>query len=237
MDKLQLLYGDNLILMDKIEIKHPKLIEIKEYGYEKYMSMVQYLTMTPQDVADILWFEMKIWYEDITQWELFISIFKENPLVYEAFEFFTGQKFELCATDRFYLYCKDLDINMNENLFMQMSSFIRSINFISSKTELDLCGNKRTKKYLLQQQYKKRTRKYKSNIDLTSMVSAMLWKSGIGEEIWNYPIYRVYEGYYRLHSIENYNHTMFGLYSGNIDTKKTKIDLEKINWSNIIDVN
>ena len=61
-----------------------------------------------------------------------------------------------------------------------------------------------------------------------------MWKYGIGEEIFNYPIYRIYEGYARLNALDNWDKTVTAYYAGTIDTEKTKINFEKINWSKIL---
>ena len=43
----------------------PKIKDIIELGYDTYMKYVSILITTKYDVADVLWFENKIWYEDI----------------------------------------------------------------------------------------------------------------------------------------------------------------------------
>jgi hypothetical protein len=68
---------------------------------------------------------------------------------------------------------------------------------------------------------------------LDNIISAVAWKSPnlSIKEIFDISIYQLYDGYFRLIKIDNYENTMRGLYSGSIDTSKTKIDFDKINWA------
>lgn len=74
LDNLSLLRGRNLKLTDDVFVIHPSLGDIEEIGYEKYSEYLFTLISTSLDVADILWFEMEIWYEDIkSEWDFFIQ--------------------------------------------------------------------------------------------------------------------------------------------------------------------
>ena len=73
MNKLQLFHGDSLILSDTLKVKHPKLIDIVD-DYETYQLHLSIMVSTSLDVADLLWVESKIWYEDIkSEWKFFIQ--------------------------------------------------------------------------------------------------------------------------------------------------------------------
>lgn len=72
-DSLSLLRGKDVYITDNIKLKHPTLGEIEEIGYDKYSEYLSCMISTSLDVADVLWFEMNIWYEDIKdEWEFFI---------------------------------------------------------------------------------------------------------------------------------------------------------------------
>ena len=74
LEGLSLLHGDDLKLTDTVSLKHPKLRDIVEIGENEYSTYLSSLCSTSVDVADILWFELKIWYEDIKdEWEFFIQ--------------------------------------------------------------------------------------------------------------------------------------------------------------------
>lgn len=87
MNNLSLQRGRGLFLNKNCYVKHPLLGEIEsldydkyeqglvsEYGYDKYNQLLYSLILTSKDLADILWFENQIWYEDIkSEWDFFIQ--------------------------------------------------------------------------------------------------------------------------------------------------------------------
>jgi hypothetical protein len=86
-NNLSLQRGKGLSLNSSCLIKHPTLGEIenlgfedyknglsKEYGYEKYSQLLYSIILTSKDLADVLWFENQIWYEDIEkEWDFFLQ--------------------------------------------------------------------------------------------------------------------------------------------------------------------
>ena len=66
------------------------------------------------------------------------------------------------------------------------------------------------------------------------MVSSLVVKGQKYDDVLNYSIYLIYELYYRLRKVDEWNNTMMALSNGNIDTKKNPIKWEKIDWSSII---
>ena len=74
MDRLSLIKGKPLNLLDNLYVKHPTLSEIENLGENKYYEYLSCLTATSVDVADILWFDLGIWYEDIeSEWDFFLQ--------------------------------------------------------------------------------------------------------------------------------------------------------------------
>lgn len=74
MDESKFMRGDSLDLTDKISVKHPTINDIINLGYHEYSQYLSVLTDTSLDVADILWSENHIWYEDIkSEWDFFIN--------------------------------------------------------------------------------------------------------------------------------------------------------------------
>jgi hypothetical protein len=70
--------------------------------------------------------------------------------------------------------------------------------------------------------------------NLPSIVSGLSWKSNLNIlEIGNLTIYQVYDGYYRMENIDHYNGILTGIYTGNIDSSKIK--LQESAWTKIID--
>lgn len=87
MNNLSLQRGRGLFLNKNCSVKHPTLGEIEnlgydlyeqglvnEYGYDKYSQLLYSIILNSKDLADMMWFENQIWYEDIkNEWEFFIQ--------------------------------------------------------------------------------------------------------------------------------------------------------------------
>ena len=248
MDRLQLYRGDSLKLLENLSIKHPTLAEVVDLGFGKYENYISILSMTTNSVADILWFDMNIWFEDISTWDLILSIWMNNNELQNALKWFTGHTFNVVESKGvMYLCNEEQNVFIHKENFFTIVDFLKDINMIQKEWDkidketekydlLSVAGNRQTKIIIMSNMNRKRKnpKKEEKRIDLASIVSSIDWKGCRGNEIWQYPIYRIYEGYMRLNTIDSYDKTLLGYYSGNIDTTKTKIDFDKINWSNII---
>jgi hypothetical protein len=184
---------------------------------------------------------MKIWYKDVTPWKLFIQLVVANPKVLDALEWFCGYPISLICDEKqeLSLFLPDVNYFVNEHTYMYISQFLRQINYVTPpklNSDVEKAGNKLTAKYLLEKQHARRQREIKDStqVDLASIVSLLQWEGKKSDEIWSFPIYRIYEGYMRLNLSDNYHKTMGMYYSGNLDLSKSKIDLDKLNWSQVI---
>ncbi|QWU14437.1 hypothetical protein SAMN04487895_101749 [Paenibacillus sophorae] len=70
--------------------------------------------------------------------------------------------------------------------------------------------------------------------NLHSLISGLAWKSHNISilDMEKLTIYQFYDGYFRLENIDHYNNIMMGIYSGNIDS--TKIKIQENTWTKII---
>ena len=130
------------------------------------------------------------------------------------------------------------NFQFTESFYLQMVEYLRQINDYHPDYYWKKCPTKRGKKMLLEQEYRRRESREKnnrkSNIDLGSLVSALIARGQPYKEIWDCPIYMIYDLYRRLSKVDEYNGTMRALYSGCIDTKKNPINWDKVNWAAII---
>ena len=75
MDELKLQSGEDYSYFS-LKFKHPTIREIAKLpnGFTEYSEMASVFTSSFKDIADILWFEGKIWYEDISsEWDFFVE--------------------------------------------------------------------------------------------------------------------------------------------------------------------
>lgn len=79
MNALQLYCGRPLKLAENVYVEHPKLNKLlndvgEKDAYSEYIKNLTLITTQSKDIADILWVENKIWYEDIkSEYEFFIQ--------------------------------------------------------------------------------------------------------------------------------------------------------------------
>ena len=79
MNALQLYSGRPLKLAENVYVEHPKLDKLLNNiggkdAYSEYMKNLTLIITQSKDIADILWVENKIWYEDIkSEYEFFIQ--------------------------------------------------------------------------------------------------------------------------------------------------------------------
>jgi hypothetical protein len=123
---------------------------------------------------------------------------------------------------------------MTEEKFDYIKKLIKIANNLSDPKEEYTAGNERARKFMeqLKKQRAETEKLKKPKINLHSIISAVGWKSKSFKFISELNIYQLYDGYYRLGYIDNYDNTMTGIYTGNIDGSKIK--LPDINWANII---
>ena len=283
LDELKLQKGYNYHFLGTT-FHHPTLQEIVdlENGYKEYSEMVYSLITSVKNIADILWCENKIWYEDIkSDWDFFtqreILTCRQMPVKIEldgdsfetegmflseattkALNYFLGQNFEYvflskqienseesqilfvaCMPDEEgLLVAKEDSLKFTEIYYNELNNFLVTINWVSTENEIDFTkgGNRYSKEYRLKQVYKKRKRNKKPNFTFGSIISSLIGSGISYEEIWKFPIYEVYECYYRLSKIKDYENTSYAYYAGNIDTKKHPIKWEEINWSSVLNI-
>jgi hypothetical protein len=125
---------------------------------------------------------------------------------------------------------------LTEDKFDYIKRLVRIANNIPEKKaeEEYKAGNERAKKFIekMKKQREEISKVKKQKINLHSMISAVGWKAESFDFISKLNIYQLYDGFYRLEVIDNYNYTMTGIYTGNIDGSKIK--LADVNWANII---
>lgn len=130
---------------------------------------------------------------------------------------------------------KDDGFRFTKDLYDKLSLYLCKINWIKRKYDFLKGGNKTAKKMILRNSYNQRKRrKGKEFFTFESMISSVVAKGVPYKDIWDYPIYFVYDQFYRYTKIEDYQNTMSALYAGGIDTDKNPIKWEEINWSSVI---
>lgn len=247
-DKLKLLAGLPIKIKNVGNIYPLTLREIAEIGVKKYNSYLNLLCFELEDLKSIGLDDTINKLKNISTFDIIAMNCCYNEkfknIAIEALSLFFKEEVNFINYKKghvnlafFYLGdVKDNRIIHKEN-FEDIKSVIRQQNLIQSnkdkKEEYNFANEAAKKMYEKIQKSRQKAPKPKSNIDLHSIISSVAWKCGVGiNEIWNLTIYQLYDAYYRLNVIDNYDNITSGVYAGTIDGKK--IDLRKHHWSNII---
>lgn len=236
MDYLNLLRGEDLVINDKLKVKHPTLEDIKNYGENLYFGFVSLFCTKPYDLMvelDDSGFD----YVDLTNYDVFLMLYQTGDYK-ECMKIFLGDydfKLYQDKNQQFFLYDEDKDVGIDNIVYEQISKFIKQMNIISDKTEFNP-ANKGARKFLIKNERRKRKRqKNKNNTEntshLTNQISALVWGNTSGynyNNIWNLYAYQFFDGLRRLQKIKDYNNIMNGVYTGNIDSKN--LNQEEIHW-------
>ena len=168
MDRLQLYRGDSLKLLENLSIKHPTLAEVVDLGFGKYENYISILSMTTNSVADILWFDMNIWFEDISTWDLILSIWMNNNELQNALKWFTGHTFNVVESKGvMYLCNEEQNVFIHKENFFTIVDFLKDINMIQKEWDkidketekydlLSVAGNRQTKIIIMSNMNRKR---------------------------------------------------------------------------------
>ncbi len=151
LDRMKLLRDKVYPVSDKINIKLYTLNEIYDIGFDVYDEHLSILLMRNYDIADILYFDYNIWYEDVTPFEVLLK----NKMWKEALEFFTGIDNLILATeDEGAKYISNYTPNIksedliiiDEEILLKIQNIIRVIHY-RKKEKHDL-DSKKTSKFV-----------------------------------------------------------------------------------------
>jgi hypothetical protein len=180
--------------------------------------------------------------ENYSNFQILLSVINQDDSFREFF--FYGLNLHLDTIPNFHemgiVYFGEFseDSILTEEKFEYIKRLVRIANNISNQEENDEYefGDEKAKA-LYESIRKKRelaAKLKKPKINLHSIVSAVGWKAQSFDFVSKLNIYQLYDGFYRLGYIDNYENTMTGIYTGNIDGSKIK--LADINWANIIEI-
>lgn len=237
-DELVAYADQDFVLCDKFHIHNPTLLEIKEYGEQKYWQEISVLTATPADEKLYL-FSLGIDYNTIQDFQLFLMLCKDGAipdtcLILPDINF----KNYICCPheDSLALYDEKTDTIITENDYIELTDYIRQIHGLKKNESRD--GNEHTKRRRLEIELERLQRKINSDIkdeyhsQLKTYISALTNQSGFKynwHDVWDLPINVFIDSLFRLQIIDRSKSLNQGLYSGNIDYNKIK-NKEEFNW-------
>lgn len=246
MNDMLLLRDKSYPINERISVKIYTLNEIMDIGYDKYLSHLSVMLLRNFDIADLLYYEQDIWYEDVTPMQTLLAC----PQWRESIYFFTGIKGleiaqkenEIFLTNMQNVSDKDFII-LDDKTIDSIREVLRAIHLMNiEKHMLEQASSKFVKKTIIKRQKydreKDESARFKEKITFSSIVESVAWRSeGSGINIlniWDLTIRQLYSGYQRICKLDKYNQLISGMYSGSLDLKKTNINLEDEFWANLL---
>ena len=246
-DELKLYRGDDYELPNGVKIKCPTLGDICDYGESEYLSMVSIFTATTIDRCAQL-DDMGIDYTQITNFQMFavfammLSNKKEDGKI-DTSLFFGDLDFssflhidcegELCLMNR-------EGIKFSEDIYEEMATYIRKMNGIP-QPQYKTVKSEFAKKQLIidaknDAEYQRKLLAFRGHHSTYQpYISALINHPNFKyrwDDVWSMKVYAFFDSLKRISIIDNANHIYQGLYSGCVEYKKVKKELD---WLKPID--
>ncbi len=235
-DRLQLYFGDDIIINDNIKLSQPKIGEIVEFGERHFYSVLSMLTCIPSDMKSELWDANKTDWQTVEDFDLFVML--TRGLTSKDTKLFLGDidlsEMTPCINqqnNQTCLYDEKTGILIDKIIYTKIVTYIREMFNIHPKIEK--AKNKRTFNVLIEDdRFRKslhKNEKYKSG--LMPLISSMLNSPGFKykkEELRDVGIVEFMDSVQRISTIVSTTALLQGMYSGMVDT--SKIPKEQFNW-------
>lgn len=234
MATLNLLYEHEYAINDKIKVVIPTVGQVLD-NEDEYYSMVTAFTAMPIDLMVQL-DDMKIDFEQITDYDLFIILFnglrlQNTSLILKDIDF---SKFILDIDEEkqeLFLIDEENNIKIDRSVYLQISAVLRKIHNI--KKNIRKPGNKDARDYMLKRAREKmkraKNRKTESQTEslIVALVNAPEFKYDY-QSVRDLTIYQFNKSLYQIVNRVDYNNRMVGIYTGNINPKDMSQD--DLNW-------
>ena len=205
-----------------------KLKEITNIGESNYNELLSVLLIDKENIEGLN-------DQEISNLELLMVYSYQNfefrEKVLKSLKLFFNKEFFMSNEGLF--YCEDLIIDKEP--FDDFQYALKCANHIEIKKEPEYVpGNERARKFMEKLKLNKQNIKKPETMNLHSIISGVAWKSNNMNiiEIFKLTIYQLYDAFYRLENIDNYNYTLSGIYAGTVDSKN--INISNITWSRIL---
>ena len=150
-DPLQLYFGDDYIINDKIKIKQAKIGDIVDFGEAKYFSVVHTLTAIPSDLKSKLW-DMGLDWMEVEDFELFIMLAPTLPiestkLLFGDLDFTKLKPYRNKENGDIVLADLESGVKIDKLIYLRIVNYLRKVHNITPKIER--AANKTTKQILI----------------------------------------------------------------------------------------
>ena len=237
-DALQLYFGDDYVINDKIKIHQPTLGEVIDCGEAGYFSTVYTITAIPSDMKANLW-DMGLDWNEVEDFDLFIMLSQtltpdRTSILFGDLDFSKMKPYRNQQNDEIVLADKESGVKIDRLIYMKIVDYLRKLHGLKPKVEKT--KSKVAKKWMIEEDRQKRQlaqdKPFKSY--LLPLISSVKVKQGYTKEyVRNMGLAELFDEVNRLNVINNADHLMSAVYAGTIDMKK--LDKKELNWMKELD--
>lgn len=232
MDKLQIYFGNDLVINDKIRVRQPSLRDVILMGEEQYYDMVYALTAISSDMKSFLW-DQGIDWADVTDFEIFYMFCSviDHDKTKVLFGDLDLSSFRMCQRDDGELLMVNSDdVVIDMYVHKQIFDYLCTVHSIRKKPEF--AANKRTKLVMIEDdraRHRKKKKEYESQLQplISAMVNCADFKYNL-ETVQDVKLYAFMDSVRRIQHTHHVASLTTAYYSGNIDTEK--FDAHKLEW-------
>lgn len=232
-DELQLYFGEDFIINDRIKIRQPLIGDVISYGEAEYFSMIHTFTAIPSDMKSQLW-DMGLDWTEVEDFELFMMLAQtltpdRTSILFGDLDFSKLRPFRNNQNGDIVLADKETAIIVDKMIYLRIMNYLRKLHNITPKVEK--AANKLTKRVLIDEDRQKKLlakdKPFKSY--LLPLISSVKVKQGYTKDyVRNMGLYEFFDDVARMQLINNADHLLSGVYAGTIDMKK--INKSELNW-------
>ncbi|RAV12176.1 hypothetical protein [Paenibacillus contaminans] len=234
---LQLLAGMPIELEGIGYLHIPTLKEIISIGESRYSRFLSAMLLDKHNIEGMS--DSKL-----TNFEMMYSYCYHNDefrtILFDAFGFFFKQKTQMGHSGPhvfFYLGDESEKRVIDQSAMERIRDILRRANFIKAQKaagEYAPANSKAQQMIDLIKRNRRNRPQAQETMNLHSMISGLAWKSSALNlfTIFDLTVYQLYQGFRAVENIDNYNHTLTGIYAGTVDGKE--INFAQIHWAKII---
>lgn len=235
-NEVKLFRGEDYPINQYITLHHPTLKQIFDFGEEEYWNVMSSICVTPSDVKHQLFDSCNLYFDQVDEFDLFCMF--AGGFKHERYKIILGnldfQKLSFgvnTKTNQKVIFDTESDLIIDKMVYMLITDYIRKINCM--KKNIETAGNDITRNIMIDDSrrqansYKKAESKSQLLPIISSLVNCADFKYDY-KTVWDMPIYAFFDSMKRIQHMRGIGYTMYGIYSGNVDT--SKLNKKELNW-------
>lgn len=235
--EMKLLRG-GIVQFERLSIKPLTLGEIEEIGLEKYLSLINFSTLSKEKIVGrklIEVFKPYSFYEVVVNYEELRETFLEFLRVFVLHDEDEESVRYVPEIDTIVVRYNKINGKINKANFQDFLNFMRKVYHVpktqreSERTDIDEEMAELLREF--EEAESKVAKENGNEITITSMIEAICVKHPSINllTIWDYTMYQFMKTFYRIEQIDSAKNIMTGIYSGCIESKK--INLKEYHWA------